>query len=151
MDSHTPVQISRGTPWAHTGLYTHQCTCVSAHPSIYPLLILAYPRTARTQARPAPLSKNDLRISLGLAVCPRPALHTQLCKRSATPAWTALGPDPGPRCSGLLLTQQEPGLSIQSHTSSCLDKAAGCQGPGVNEFTALRTPGTARRWRSSGG
>ena len=139
MDSHKPVQISRGTPWVHTGLYTpvHPpiCSCIhlSTSHSCPPTgsTHTGSPRTS-LQERPTDLSRSG-------PVCPRPALHTQLCKRSATPAWAPLGPDPGPRCSGLLLTQQEPGLSIQSHTSSCLDKAAGCQGPGVNEFTALRT------------
>lgn len=65
-------------------------------------------------------------------------------------------PAPGPRAPGCCSPQQElqPRLRIRSHTSSCLDKATGCQGPGVNEFTALhslarpRSPG--QPWGAGG-
>lgn len=95
-----------------------------------------------------PLSLPTL-TSLPLLLCPAPPGSATNAPAFIHQPGLLLGRIPGPDAAGSLSPQQElePGLSIQSHTSSCLDKATGCQGPGVNEFTALHTlapPGSRR-------
>lgn len=91
VDSHKPVQTSRGVPWVDAGLYTHLCT---THTCPYIHLSTSYscPTDGEHARRPHPsLQERPEDLSRSGPISLWPALHTQLRKHPATPAWAPVG------------------------------------------------------------
>lgn len=142
--SHEPVQTGRATPLGtrgslHTSVLVHIRSCVRLSIS------LSSPTDGeRTHTCPPPtLRENRKDLSAVWPPSPLGLPSSPCCPSSSLPPPHPTSPNapllhqpgllwsdriPGPDAPGSFSPHQElePGLSIQSHTSSCLDKAAGC-------------------------